>query len=334
MLLLDEPCSALDPISTQTIEDLIVRLRTEVAVVIVTHNLQQAHRIADKVAFMYLGDLVEYGDGGRAVRRPARGAHARVRVGGVRMIASGTPSLLGILGLAALLVLGCAGCESTQDKSARLSRSAAKVKVQKGLAVTSANAGVKVEGTTVLTDANGSAVAVLLRNTTSKPQVDVPVLVDVRDAKGVSVFKNDSPGIEAGLTHVSVLPPGRQTIWVNDQVFAATTPKSVKATVGEPQGSSPAARAELKVSDVALTDDPASGVGATGVVTNTGSVEQRKVLVTAVARRGGAIVAAGRGVVQRARPGKRARFRVFFIGNPKNAALSVTAQPPVPPPSS
>ena len=62
VLLLDEPCSALDPKSTATIEELIVRLREEVAIVIVTHNLQQAHRVADKVAFMYLGDLVEYGD--------------------------------------------------------------------------------------------------------------------------------------------------------------------------------------------------------------------------------------------------------------------------------
>jgi phosphate transport system ATP-binding protein len=61
VLLLDEPCSALDPRSTATIEDLIVKLRTEVAIVIVTHNLQQAYRIADHVAFMYLGELVEYG---------------------------------------------------------------------------------------------------------------------------------------------------------------------------------------------------------------------------------------------------------------------------------
>jgi phosphate transport system ATP-binding protein len=61
VLLMDEPCSALDPISTATIEKLIGELRRDLAVVVVTHNLAQAHRIADKVAFMYLGDLVEYG---------------------------------------------------------------------------------------------------------------------------------------------------------------------------------------------------------------------------------------------------------------------------------
>ncbi len=61
VLLLDEPCSALDPLSTAVIEELIVRLKRDVAVVIVTHNLQQARRIADRVAFMYLGERVEYG---------------------------------------------------------------------------------------------------------------------------------------------------------------------------------------------------------------------------------------------------------------------------------
>ena len=70
VLLLDEPCSALDPQSTQVIEDLIVKLREDVAVVIVTHNLQQAYRIADHVGFMYLGELVEYGSAGTLFSAP------------------------------------------------------------------------------------------------------------------------------------------------------------------------------------------------------------------------------------------------------------------------
>jgi phosphate transport system ATP-binding protein len=61
VLLMDEPCSALDPRSTEVIELLIHDLRRELAIVIVTHNLQQAYRVGDHVAFMYLGDLVEYG---------------------------------------------------------------------------------------------------------------------------------------------------------------------------------------------------------------------------------------------------------------------------------
>jgi phosphate transport system ATP-binding protein len=70
VLLLDEPCSALDPQSTQVIEDLIVKLREDVAVVIVTHNLQQAYRVADYVAFMYLGRLVEYSAATQLFRSP------------------------------------------------------------------------------------------------------------------------------------------------------------------------------------------------------------------------------------------------------------------------
>jgi phosphate transport system ATP-binding protein len=72
VLLLDEPCSALDPQSTAVIEDLIVKLREEVAIVIVTHNLQQAHRVADHVAFMYLGELVEYAPARQLFANPAQ----------------------------------------------------------------------------------------------------------------------------------------------------------------------------------------------------------------------------------------------------------------------
>ncbi len=70
VLLMDEPCSALDPISTATIERLIGELRRDLAVVVVTHNLAQAHRVADKVAFMYLGDLIEYGSTAQVFEQP------------------------------------------------------------------------------------------------------------------------------------------------------------------------------------------------------------------------------------------------------------------------
>src|SRR5258708_16036849 len=62
VLLLDEPCSALDPISTTRIEELITDLKNDYTVVIVTHNMQQAARVSDYTAYMYLGDLIEYGD--------------------------------------------------------------------------------------------------------------------------------------------------------------------------------------------------------------------------------------------------------------------------------
>ena len=61
VLLLDEPCSALDPIATGKIEDLIDELRGDYSILIVTHNMQQASRVSDYTAFMYLGHLIEYG---------------------------------------------------------------------------------------------------------------------------------------------------------------------------------------------------------------------------------------------------------------------------------
>lgn len=59
VILMDEPCSALDPISTSKIEELISKLKKDYTIVIVTHNMQQAQRISDRVAFMYLGELIE-----------------------------------------------------------------------------------------------------------------------------------------------------------------------------------------------------------------------------------------------------------------------------------
>ena len=62
LLLLDEPCSALDPISTTRIEELITELKNDYTVVIVTHNMQQAARVSDYTAYMYLGELIEFGN--------------------------------------------------------------------------------------------------------------------------------------------------------------------------------------------------------------------------------------------------------------------------------
>ena len=74
VLLLDEPCSALDPISTAKIEDLINELKNDYTVVIVTHSMQQAARISDFTAFMYLGELIEFGDTQKMFTKPDKKA--------------------------------------------------------------------------------------------------------------------------------------------------------------------------------------------------------------------------------------------------------------------
>jgi phosphate transport system ATP-binding protein len=71
VILLDEPCSALDPISTAKIEELIDELKADYTIVIVTHNMQQAARVSDFTAFMYLGELVEFGTTEKMFTTPA-----------------------------------------------------------------------------------------------------------------------------------------------------------------------------------------------------------------------------------------------------------------------
>jgi len=72
ILLLDEPASALDPLSTQKIEQLITELKKDYTIAIVTHNMQQAARVSDYTAFMYLGRLVEFGDTKKLFTKPAQ----------------------------------------------------------------------------------------------------------------------------------------------------------------------------------------------------------------------------------------------------------------------
>lgn len=72
VLLLDEPCSALDPISTGRVEELIAELKNDYTVVIVTHNMQQAARCSDYTGYMYLGELIEFGDTEKIFIKPVR----------------------------------------------------------------------------------------------------------------------------------------------------------------------------------------------------------------------------------------------------------------------
>jgi phosphate transport system ATP-binding protein len=72
VLLMDEPCSALDPISTARIEELILELKASYTIVLVTHNMQQAARASDSTAFLYNGDLIEFGDTNQIFTNPTR----------------------------------------------------------------------------------------------------------------------------------------------------------------------------------------------------------------------------------------------------------------------
>ena len=70
IILMDEPCSALDPIATAKVEDLITELKKDYTIVIVTHNMQQASRCSDQTAFLYLGRIIEVADTAEIFKNP------------------------------------------------------------------------------------------------------------------------------------------------------------------------------------------------------------------------------------------------------------------------
>jgi hypothetical protein len=116
-------------------------------------------------------------------------------------------------------------------------------------------------------------------------------------------------------------------VWVDDQVQASATPRSVTAKVGLPARPAPSKPPRVELSRPHLISDPVSGVAAEGKITNRSKIDQRRIVVFAVARRDGKIVAAGRAQIERLRAGKRASFKVFFIGKPKGGRISLSAPP-------
>lgn len=227
----------------------------------------------------------------------------------------------------ATLTLVLPACESTQDTSARLERQGGGALREKGVVVTRQNRDVKVISTSAVQDENGTAVVVRLRNTGRRALAQVPITIEVRGAGRKTLFRNDDPGLEPTLVRVPLLPPGHEVTWVNDQVTAAARPRDVKANVGY----APAVRAgslpRITVTPARLDQDPVSGVAATGFAANRSRIEQRKLVIFAVARMGSRVVAAGRAQIPRLKPGKRARYSVFFIGDPRGAKVSVAAPP-------
>lgn len=235
-------------------------------------------------------------------------------------------------GLALLLATSLAACESTQSRSAELEKEGAKeLLVDSGLKIDKESSEVKVTSSTVLGDANGTAVVVGLHNDSDKSLVDVPILIDVRDAKGKSLYRNDVPGIEPALASVPYIPAGGDTEWVNDQVLAAGKPKSVKVRVGESSDSYPGEQPDIAVSPAKVEGDPVSGIEATGTVINKTGTDQERLLLYAVARKGDRIVAAGRGAIEHLKAGtKPLHYDIFFIGDPTGANLEVTDFPTLP----
>jgi hypothetical protein len=237
----------------------------------------------------------------------------------------------GALALAAVAPLGLAACQSTADKSARIAREGRQaVKAAGRLRVDRPNADVRAVRAVVVRGTGGAAAAAVeLRNRGARAQADVPVLIDVRDAKGASVYRNDTVGLQPALQRLALVRGRGSAWWVNDQVLSASPPRTVTARVG-------AARTVARTADVALRDihfeSDATGRFLTGIATNKSRAVVRDVPVFGVALRGRRVVAAGRALLTRLVPAATAkkpfRFRLFFVGDPRGARVVLTVAPP------
>jgi hypothetical protein len=250
---------------------------------------------------------------------------------------------MALAGLVLVLVAG--GCESTESESARLGREGAKLIASAGtVGLGAANQVVRVGQVALVQGAGRTAAAVQLTDTGALAQSDVPVLIDVRDAQGRSVYRNDIQGLEPSLQAMPLLRAHQTAWWVDDQVLAAGTPRSVQVRVGAARGGgtgagsqgahaaatgAPPGAAAVQVSVAALGNGIA-GPYVEGDAVNRSGVAQRNMPVFAVALRGGRVVAAGRALLPSLPASTGAHptsFRIYLVGSPAGAQIELTAAP-------
>jgi hypothetical protein len=231
--------------------------------------------------------------------------------------------------LAALAVAALSACSSTQSRSAELEEESATVLLEEdGAKVTKENPAIKVVSTTVLSEEEGTAVVVELHNDSDETLVDVPISLEVLDAKGKSVYTNETPGLEQALVAVPYIPANGDALWVNDQVLASAEPETAKVKVGVGGVPFSGEQPEIEVSEPKLERDPVSGLVAEGTVVNRTGEDQNRLLFYAIARKGGKVVAAGRGAIEHLKPGtKKLFYNIYFIGNPEGAEVTLTDYP-------
>jgi hypothetical protein len=227
----------------------------------------------------------------------------------------------------ALAALALGGCETTAEKSAKLQRQAKRLTLdEKGLSITRQSVEIKVIDATIVRGSERAAAVVTLRNDSARAQRGVPIAITVTDARGRTLFQNNAAGLEGALVSVPSIGPHATVTWVDDQLPAGGAPTRVSARVGEARSvTGPLPR--LTVGATQLGEDPANGLVATGNVSNRSRVEQRGLVLFAVGRRAGRIVAAGRAVVPELAPNAKASFQISLVGDAKGATLSFVVPP-------
>lgn len=228
---------------------------------------------------------------------------------------------------AAAASLPLAACQSTQDQSAEIAASLGPVKVEKGLSIKKESRDVKVLDTALLTDKNGTAVVVTVENVSDQQLVNVPILLEVLDKGGESIYRNDIPGIEPTLAYLSVIRPGETVDWVHNQVLPSGKPDSVKVKVGETTSTLDGSLPDIEVNEPEYEQDPVSGINAAGSAINHTDEVHKRLLVYGVSRNGDEIVAAGRAALEDMKPERERIYHIYFIGDPEQGELSVSSFP-------
>lgn len=229
---------------------------------------------------------------------------------------------------AATLLIMLTGCESTADRAAKISAHGLKAFSQHGLSVRRVDPQIHIVGRSLVQDQNGTAAVVELRNVGRRTIANAPIALVVRGSGGRAVFSNNAPGLESDLSHVPLLPPGRVVTWVDDQVQPAGKPTGLTVRVGAGKLLH-RLPAQLPLSGLSVIHDPSSGWEITGHVRNPSAASQLHLVLFAVGRRGGRVVAAGRAIITKLGGGRNSVFHAFLIGNPQGAQLSVNAPPSI-----
>jgi hypothetical protein len=231
-----------------------------------------------------------------------------------------------LLAVAAAAALALTACTSTQEKASRLSDAGSAAFSAKGLRIERESKVVRVGRTTVLKSGDLVAAVVQLRNTAKRRLRNVPILIDVKARGGKTIFRNDAPGLERSLVGISLLEPGQEVFWVNDQVLATGRPGKVRAKVGQAPPA-PKRVPRIEVTPPRFERDSVSGLSVVGTVHNRSNILQKKLTLYAVARKGRRIVAAGRGAIERLKPGRKAGYQIFFVGDPRGAKVTLAVPP-------
>ena len=224
--------------------------------------------------------------------------------------------------LCALVALAASGCETTQQLSAKIGRRLGHQSAVAGaIALGARNREVRVDATALIAG-HPAAVAVELTNQSATAQTDVPVTLDVRDAKGVSVYRNDTKGIEPSLQQIAALPGHATRWWVDDQILGTGVPTAV--TVRVSAATAPTRAAPAIAASGTSASDAFPGPHVSTTLHNTSSIAANDVAVYAVTIRGGRAVGAGRALVASLAPGAQAAVTIPITGVATGAQIELT----------